>query len=180
MKLRFLFFSGVGVLVLFGLTYGGWRLYQNHLSTDLRSTLIAATDPTASDADIHAYLRRARLQIRTERDVEIFGKITTAVQLKRMMRKQALINAQELGDFATHDLDENSPCRQMLRLGATKLASTRAQTLREQCEGQQAAEKAELKSSKAKQAIYQKEMDQERALLRDVRNELGLPVIEDK
>jgi hypothetical protein len=175
MKMKLLLVLVVLVLLLSGVSYGGWRLYQRHLSSDLRRTLIAAADPTASDADLQAYLHRARLQVRTERDAEIFGKIATAVQLNDTVRKQVLLNAQRMVDIASRDLNENSACRQMLRLGVKEMMSSRAQVLREQCEKQQAVEKAEQESEQAQQATYQKEMDRARTLFRDFRNELGLP-----
>jgi hypothetical protein len=60
---------------------GGWVLYQNHLSGDLRVSLVAASDPTASEADILSYLRTARLQIRTKKDGEMFAKFEQIYQL---------------------------------------------------------------------------------------------------
>ena len=43
-----------------------------------------------------------------------------------------LLNAQRMDNFATRDLNENSACRQMLRL-EVKEVPPRAQVLREQC-----------------------------------------------
>ena len=137
-------------------------------------------DPTASDADLHAYLRRGRLQVRTERDAEVFGKIATSVQLHDTVRKQLLLDAQRMNNFATQDLDKNSACRQMIGLGVKELTSTRAQVLREKCEKQQAAERADLESDQAQQAINQKNMDRAQVLFREFRIELGLPPIENQ
>jgi hypothetical protein len=177
MKMRSLLLS---ILLVCGLIYGGCRLYQTHLSSDLRGTLIAAADPTASDAELHAYLRRARFQVRTERDAEIFEKIATAVQLSDGDRKQVLLDAQRMADFATWDSKESSVCRQMIRTGMKKLAFPKARVVREQCKKQLAADKAERQWEQAQRAVYQKNMDRAQALFRDFRNELGLPPVENQ
>ncbi len=177
MKMRLL---PVSILLMSGVTYGGWRLYQRHLSSDLRGTLVAAADPTASDAELHAYLRRARFQVRTERDAEIFGKIATAVQLSDGGRELVLLDARRMANFASWDLKESSACRQLAGTGVKELTSPKALVKKKQCEKQLAAENAERQWEQAQKAIYQKNMVREQALFKDFRNELGLPPVENQ
>jgi hypothetical protein len=70
-------------IALIGLCcFGGYRLYQRHyLSSDMKRTLTAAMDQTASENDIEAYIREARLQVHTGRDTAILEKFETCVQL---------------------------------------------------------------------------------------------------
>ena len=57
----------VGVLV-------GYQEYdKRYISSDLRRTLTAAVDVTASQADIESYIRTARLQVRTKKDAALLG-----------------------------------------------------------------------------------------------------------
>jgi hypothetical protein len=64
--------------------FGGYVLYQRHyLSSDIRRSLTAAMDPTATESDVLTYIRDARLQVRTERDRETLEKFETCVQLAK-------------------------------------------------------------------------------------------------
>jgi len=63
--------------------FGGWHLYQNHLSSDLKRTLIAGVDPNANEADVHVYIRDARLQVRTKKDQTTFDKLVRVMQLAK-------------------------------------------------------------------------------------------------
>lgn len=60
--------------------YGILRYHNRHLSSELKRTLIASLDSSASEDDIHAYLREARLQVRTRKDAEVLQKFETAVE----------------------------------------------------------------------------------------------------
>ncbi len=176
MKVKSLFAMVVLALTLSGIAYGAFRLYERHLSNGLRRTLLAAADATASNADIHAYLRRARLQIRTERDAEVFGKLATAVQLSDSARQHERLNLQNLSGNANQL--ENSPCMQMGRLTMKEMMSPRGHALTEKCSLQNVADKAELDSAKAQDATDQKNRERAQALFREFRNDLGLPPIE--
>jgi hypothetical protein len=71
------------LLVIIGLAcVGSCRLYQRrYLSSDIKPTLKAAMDPAATEADVMAYIRDARLQVRTEKDAEVLQNFQTCVQL---------------------------------------------------------------------------------------------------
>ena len=165
--------SAVLILLVAGVSYGGWRIYQGHLSGDLRRTLIAAADPTASNADIHAYLRRARLQVRTDRDAEVFGKLATSVQLRDIVLQHELLVSQRSLDEANKSA--NSVCGQLGRLGIKELESPRGHALLEECGKEQAVEKAQSDSLQKQMALDQENMERAQSLLKEFRNELGLP-----
>ncbi len=67
--------------ILGGCALGAWRIYERHLSADLRRTLMAAADPDCSEADLRAYIREARLQRRTEKDRAVVEELEQAVAL---------------------------------------------------------------------------------------------------
>ncbi len=51
------------------------------LSADLKQTLLAAADPTSTDADVRSYIRTARVQVRTQKDHIVFDKLVKYVAL---------------------------------------------------------------------------------------------------
>lgn len=59
--------------------YGIHRFRDHYLSPELKRTLTAAMDTSATENDISAYLRDARLQVRTRKDAEILQEFETAV-----------------------------------------------------------------------------------------------------
>lgn len=58
------------------------------LSADLKQTLLAAADPTSTDADVRSYIRTARVQVRTQRDRTVFDKLVKFVELQDDIAKQ--------------------------------------------------------------------------------------------
>jgi len=63
---------------------GGYQLYQRrYLSPDLKRTLTAALDPSATEGDILVYIRDARLQVRTNKDAEVLQKFQTCIRLAK-------------------------------------------------------------------------------------------------
>jgi hypothetical protein len=65
-------------------SFGGYELYQrHHLSSDIKRTLTAAMDPSASEADVLTYIRDARLQVHTKKDADLSQKFQTCVQLAK-------------------------------------------------------------------------------------------------
>jgi hypothetical protein len=58
------------------------------LSTDLKQTLLAAADPTSTNADVRSYIRTARLQVRTQKDHTVFDKLVKFVELLDDASKQ--------------------------------------------------------------------------------------------
>jgi hypothetical protein len=58
------------------------------LSADLKQTLLAAADPTSTDADVRSYIRTARVQVRTEKDRTVFDKLVKFVELQDDITKQ--------------------------------------------------------------------------------------------
>jgi len=73
---------GIAIVVIGFGCFGGYELYEKrYLSSDLRRTLTAAMDPAATNGDIMAYVRDARLQIRTMKDAAVFQKFEECVQL---------------------------------------------------------------------------------------------------
>jgi hypothetical protein len=59
----------------------GYYLYQRHLSSDLKRTLVAAMDPHCSVADVQQYLHAARPLVRTKRDAEVLAQMEHAFEL---------------------------------------------------------------------------------------------------
>jgi peptidoglycan hydrolase-like protein with peptidoglycan-binding domain len=58
------------------------------LSADLKQTLLAAADPTSTDADVRSYIRTARMQVRTQKDHTVFDKLVKYVALLDDASKQ--------------------------------------------------------------------------------------------
>jgi hypothetical protein len=58
------------------------------LSPDLKQTLLAAADPTSTDADVRSYIRTARVQVRTQKDHAVFDKLVKFVELQDDITKQ--------------------------------------------------------------------------------------------
>lgn len=69
------------------------------LSADLKQTLLAAADPTSTDADVRSYIRTARLQVRTKRDHTVFDKLVRYVALLDDASKQDEARNQLSFDF---------------------------------------------------------------------------------
>jgi hypothetical protein len=69
----------IGLVVLTAVCYGSFRLYENHLSSTLKRTLLASMDSSASENDIRSYLRDARLQVRTQKDAVVLQELEDAV-----------------------------------------------------------------------------------------------------
>ncbi len=59
----------------------GYYLYQHHLSSDLKRTLVAAMDPHCSVADVQQYLHAARPLVRTKRDAEVLAQTQEAFEM---------------------------------------------------------------------------------------------------
>ena len=74
---------GLVCLVLLGLAGAlvGRRWYENHPSAQFKRTILAMLDPTAKPSDIMAYLREARLAVRTRKDSDILAKTEMATVL---------------------------------------------------------------------------------------------------
>jgi len=86
---------------------GGYRMYQRYyLSSDLRRTLTAAMDESATEADIQSYLRTARLQIRTKKDTntvrdfeECLALAKDAAEISRRHWKESLESIAASGPY---------------------------------------------------------------------------------
>ncbi len=83
--MRTFFIGLLIVVVLSGTAVVGWSYYQNSVSWDLRRTLTTAARPDCSLDDISAYVRTARLQVRTRRDKELEGELEHYEHVKSIL-----------------------------------------------------------------------------------------------
>jgi hypothetical protein len=120
-------------IALIGLgCFGGYRLYQRrYLSSDMKRTLTAAMDPAASENDVVTYIRDARLQVHTERDIAILEKFETCMQLakdaseiEQRLWKETLDSLSALGSRSEYRWPE----KQAYDLKLEKLAKDEAGT----------------------------------------------------
>lgn len=91
----------------------GYHLYQRHLSSNLKRTLVAAMDPHCSIADVQQYLHAARPLVRTKRDAEVlaqtqkaFEMAVAAQQTMDEYRQYTLRNLNDTLQDATNKLEE--------------------------------------------------------------------------
>lgn len=75
----FALLTTIGLLALAAAIYTSYD--RHHLSTDLKQTLVEAAYPSNTFDQIDAYLHEARLQIRTQKDREVYGKFYEAVRI---------------------------------------------------------------------------------------------------
>jgi len=172
-----LFFGSTALLC-----FGGYRVYDRHyLSSDLKRTLVAAVDPSASENDLVAYIRDARLQVRTTRDREVFTSFQDSYRLLKdvsEMRSRRLSDAMHslrsmaAGDSMVEKLIEirseywrsNIPVpKSLLEEIAKALNDEKAKETRD----------AELRDLEEKRADAEEKKG--RALYAEVRTALGLP-----
>jgi len=88
-------FGSAVVFVGVGCVWGHGR-YQRHISAEVKLTLTAAMDPSATVAEDLEYIQSARLQARTRRDIEVIQRFEKAVRYAQI--------ADELMDQATVSL----------------------------------------------------------------------------
>lgn len=172
MRKRLFVALGILVLLLAGAVYGSWSIYQHHLSADLRRTLTAAVDPTASDADVHAYLRDARLQVRTTRDKELLGKLTRIVQLSEDATEQG-----QLIDQSFHETLQSfsgGPCEQLETLSSDELRSSLGTDLRKQCGEQAKSDKLSEQMTNSEERREDQDKKEAKQLYDQLRSDLGL------
>jgi hypothetical protein len=70
------------------------------VSSDFKRVMTAAVDPTSTVADVRAYIRDARIQIRTTQDSLLFAKLLLATDLSEKARKDAETIDEDLADLA--------------------------------------------------------------------------------
>lgn len=147
--------------------YGGWRLYEHHLSSDLRRTLVAAADPSASPADVQAYVRDARLQVRTERDNAELVKLVRLVQLQEDSEQ---LLASVKGDIA------GGPCPQLgqlEQLDSSEVTSSYGRSLAKQC-------KDDMQLVEQEQKQVNNDTREFNRLFNELRADLGLPLMKEQ
>lgn len=165
-------------LLLVAASYGGFRLYECHLSSDLKRTLVAALDQSATDTDILVYVRDARLQVRTEKDKTTFSKLEKILQLAQNAQEieqrhwQELTQRQEemtraLGPYGDKS---NYPCFRIRNaIGAAKESFQKA------CQDQIEKYKEEEKAMNNENETAQKAREDAQKLNGERRADLGLP-----
>jgi hypothetical protein len=95
---------GLLLLAAVGLgCFGAYEEYEWHyLSAQLKTTLTAAMDSSATQNDIATYMRDARLQVHTKRDGQVLQKFESCIELGK---DSADITDRHFKKFLT-DLDE--------------------------------------------------------------------------
>ena len=72
-----------GVLLIAGLLAvlgaAGHEMYENRVTDQLKTTLIAAVDPGDSLLEMRGYIHDARTQVKTKADRKLFEQVETAV-----------------------------------------------------------------------------------------------------
>ncbi len=80
--------AGVIFLALAGAAAFGYEYYQwHHLSAELKRSLTAALDQSASRDDVRVYNRDARLQVRTQRDATVLAHFERLVSLSDALQE---------------------------------------------------------------------------------------------
>ena len=77
----------IGLALLGGIAFGGYTLYERHISTEARAAVLAALGDNVNDADVAVYLRTAKLAIRTKRDAYIVGLLDKTVEQAEKARE---------------------------------------------------------------------------------------------
>jgi hypothetical protein len=174
-KARVLF---VLVILLVAASYGGFQLYERHLSSNLKRTLVAALDQSATDADILVYVREARLQVRTEKDKATLSKLEKMLQLAQDAQEieqrhwQKLTQRQEEMTMALGPYGDKSnyPCWMIEKVtGAAK------ESFRKACQDQVEKNNAEEKAMNDENQTAQKARDNAQKLNGELHADLGLP-----
>jgi hypothetical protein len=100
----------VGLALMGVALVGGYRVYQQHISSDVRAAVLAAVGDNATEADIVVYLRAAKLASRTKRDAEVVDLLDRGINAAVSSQK----SNQESWKLLLHDLSnpiEPAECR---------------------------------------------------------------------
>jgi hypothetical protein len=74
----------IGLALVVGASIGGYFLYEQHISSDVRAAVQGEFGNNVSNADALAYLRAATLASRTKRDAYIVGLLDKAIEQSRL------------------------------------------------------------------------------------------------
>ena len=158
------------LLLLVASSYGGRRLYEHHLSSDLRQTLVAAADPSASLDDVQAYVRDGRLQVRTERDRAELAKLVKLVQLQEDS-EQLFVNLK--GDIAGGPCPQLEQLEQLEQLDSSEVTSSYGRNLATEC-------KDNMRLLEEEQKQVNNDTKEFNRLFGELRADLGLPPLKGK
>jgi len=151
----------IAALVLGGSAYGGYDLYQHHISGSLRHILVAALDQHATDEEINRYIYAARLAVRTKRDAEVLADYEQA----HMLFEQAI------------DLQAGILSNSQIALDCfnryNQPSDTQAQ-LKMEIKEEQECGKEEFETQKLNNKTSKKDMDEAVKLFNKISLELGV------
>jgi hypothetical protein len=181
---------GSAIAVIVCGSFGGYQLYQrHHLSSDLKRTLTAAMDSSATEEDVSTYLRDARLQVRTRKDAEILQKFQKAVHLAEDSSQitARLFNEtfRSLHSLAAGEPEAYSTVNKLIEIRSQYWAAHKPVPKNLQTQIHQALVdgQARRKQESQEQDEEQKRADNEsktaKRLYNDVRSELGWPPLCD-
>lgn len=175
-----------GVLIV-AIIAGGFYAYQfyqgHHLSSDLRRTLTAGMDPSATEADEHVYIRDARLQIRTRKDAMVLNQFETCF---RLFKDAEETNSRLLNDSlqSLHNLtSDNNDFNRLIEMRSEYWREhvPVPKDLQARIDQFVVDEKARHKQEDEVAQAERKRVDEEEATARklytELRSELGLPPV---
>jgi hypothetical protein len=77
-------------LALAGAWFGHTYYERHYISSDIRRILTAAMDPNVTKADVHAYLREARLKVGTQKDAQLLQSFESALNIFQEAENRAV------------------------------------------------------------------------------------------
>jgi hypothetical protein len=113
--------GATAVVLLTAVCFGGYSLYQNHISSDVRHLLIAASDEHASETDVRQYILQVRPLVRTMRDKELVEEFENAMTLIEQIEEDKNVDQQEADERKGNEmrtslgLDASGACAEEVR-----------------------------------------------------------------
>lgn len=87
------------ILFLVGGCFGGYFLYQHHLSGDVKRLLVAANDEHASEMEVRQYVAQARPLVRTRKDREVLNQFEEVLTLLTSVQDDQRTDSEEFNQM---------------------------------------------------------------------------------
>ena len=159
----------IGLALLGGIAFGGYTLYERHISTEARAAVLAALGDNVNDADVAVYLRTAKLAIRTKRDAYIVGLLDKTVEQAEKASRDQQEWTNSIFDSSTVD-----PLLETEKIDCQQLYGVHSSECRADAENAQSAIKEHKDEVNMHRTSADAEEKEAKRLMEILRTEMGL------